>query len=105
MDYAVIDLKGHQYQVKPGEELTVDKIDLDKDKKFNIDKVLLVKKGKKVSVGQPIVDNAVVKAKVIDHFKGDKIRVAKFRAKTRYRRVKGFRPYLTKIKIENIKAE
>ncbi len=105
MDYAIIDLKGHQYQVKPGEELTVDRIDLDKNKKFDIDKVLLVKQGKKITIGQPTVDKTVVKAKVLDHFKGDKIRVAKFRAKTRYRKVKGFRPYMTKIKIEDIKAK
>lgn len=103
MDYAVIDFKGHQYQVQPDEELIVDRLDLDEDKEFEIDKVLLIKNGKKVKLGQPVVEKSKVTAKVLEHFKGDKIRVAKFRPKTRYRRVKGFRPYLTKIRILDIK--
>ncbi len=105
MDYAIIDFKGHQYQVKPNQELIVDRLDVDADKEITIDQVLLIKDGKNVSIGQPTVANAKVTAQVIEHFKGDKIRVSKFRAKTRYRRVKGFRPYLTKIKVKDISVK
>lgn len=102
MNYAVIDFSGRQYKVEPNKELIVDKLDLDENKKLTIDKVLLIKDGKKVIVGQPTIEKAKITAKVLSHFKGDKIRVAKFRPKTRYRKVKGFRPHLTKIKVEKI---
>ncbi len=102
MDYAIIDFSGHQYKVEPNQELIVDKINLDENKKLTIDKVLLIKNGKKVIIGKPTIEKAKITVKVLSHFKGDKIRVAKFRPKTRYRKVKGFRPLLTKIKIEKI---
>jgi large subunit ribosomal protein L21 len=105
MDYAIINLKGHQYQIKPNQDLIVDRLDTKVDQEITIDQVLLVKDGKKISIGQPVVSNAKVTAQVVEHFKGDKIRVSKFRPKTRYRRVKGFRPYLTKIKVKDIKVK
>lgn len=103
MDYAVISFKGHQYQVQSNQELVVDRLDIEKGKEFNIDNVLLIKKDDKVVLGEPTINNANVIAEVLEHFKGDKIRVTKFKPKTRYRRVKGFRPYLTKIKIIKLK--
>lgn len=104
MDYAVIDFKGHQYQVRPDQELVVDRLDAAEDEKFNINKVLLIKDGDQVSIGKPLVEKANVVAQVLEHYKGDKIRVTKFKAKSKYRRVIGFRPHLTKIKIINIKT-
>jgi len=63
---------------------------------------LLLVDGEKANIGQPLIKNAQVKAKILDQFKGKKIRVATYKAKSRYRRVKGSRPQLTKIKIEKI---
>lgn len=103
MDYAVIDFQGHQYQVKPDQELIVDRLDEKENKEIKIDKVLLVKDGKKVAIGKPTISKAEVIAEVLEHYKGDKIRVAKFKAKNKYRRVKGFRPHFTKVKIKDIK--
>jgi len=100
--YAVIDFQGHQYQVSPGEEIVVDRLDQKEGASVEIDSVLLLVDGEKVSVGEPLVVGVKVVAKVLEHFKGKKIRVAKYRAKSRYRRVKGFRPQLTRLKIEKI---
>jgi len=105
MDYVIVNFKGHQYQIRPNQELIVDRLDVKAEKEFTIDQVLLIKDGKKVSIGQPTVSDAKVTAEVIEHFKGEKIRVSKFRPKTRYRRVKGFRPFLTKIKVKDIKVK
>lgn len=102
MNYAIIDLKGHQIKVSPGEEVEIDRLEGKNGDKIKIEKVLLLNNGKEISVGTPFVKKAVVKATILEHFQGKKIRVATFKAKSRYRRVKGFRPQLTKIKIDNV---
>ena len=96
--YAVIRLKGHQYCVSEGEEILVDKIGSDK-----IDpEVLLFVDKDKVLIGKPVLKEIKVKLKVISEEKGEKIRVLKYKAKSRYRKVRGFRAQQTKILIEKI---
>ena len=102
MKYAVIRTGGKQYRVAEGDEIEVDKLEAEKGKAFTFDEVLLFVDGDKVKIGQPLVKGVKVKAKIIDQIKGKKIRVATFKAKARYRRVKGFRSRLTKVKIEKI---
>jgi large subunit ribosomal protein L21 len=102
MKYAVIRTGGKQYRVAEGEEILVDKLEEEKDKALTFDEILLLVDGEKVKVGQPLVKGVKVKAKVVDQVKGKKLRIATFKAKARYRRVKGFRPLLTKVKIEKI---
>jgi len=102
MKYAVIKTGGKQYKVAEGDELEVDKIEGKKGQTVDFKEVLLLVDGKKVKVGQPLVEGAKVKAKILTQLKGKKIRVATYKAKSRYRRVKGFRPRLTKIKVEKI---
>ena len=102
MKYAVIRTGGKQYRVAEGDEIEVDKLEAEKGKAFTFDEVLLFVDGDKVKVGQPLVKGVKVKVKVVDQVKGKKIRVATFKAKARYRRVKGFRSQLTKVKIDKI---
>jgi large subunit ribosomal protein L21 len=102
MKYAVVEITGHQHIVSEGEELEVDKIEGKKGKKLTFDKVLLLVDNKKVTLGQPIVKKAKTTATILEQFKGKKIRVATFKAKSRYRRVIGHRSQLTRIKIEKI---
>lgn len=104
MEYAVVKIGGSQYKVSEGEEFEAGKVEGEKGKKLIFTDVLLVVDEEKVSIGQPLVNKAKVTAEIIDQYKGKKIRVATYKAKSRYRRVKGFRPYLTKIKIEKISA-
>ena len=100
-NYAIVKIGGSQYKVTEGDELEVDKIEGEKGKAVNLDEVLLLV-DEEIKIGEPLVKGAQIKAKIIEQFKGDKIRVATYKAKSRYRRVKGFRPLLTKIKIEKI---
>lgn len=102
MKYAVIRTGGKQYRVAEGDKIEVDKLEIEKGESFTFDEVLLLVDGEKVKVGQPLVKGVKVKAKVVDQIKGKKIRVATFKAKSRYRRVKGFRSRLTKVKIGKI---
>ena len=102
MKYAVIKTGGKQYKVAEGDEIEIEKIDGEKGEKVVFEEVLLVVDDKEIKIGQPLVEKAKVKAEIVDQIKGEKIRVAKFRAKSRYRRVKGHRQRLTKVKIEKI---
>lgn len=102
MKYAVISLGGKQHVVTEGEHLEVNR--LTDEKEFTISDILLVVDGDKRSIGAPLVNGAVVKAKVVEHGKGDKIRVAVYKAKSRYRKVRGHRQPLTTVEITSISA-
>lgn len=102
MKYAVIKTGGRQYRVSEGEVLEVEKLVVEPKKSVDFSEVLLLVNDDTVLVGQPLVPNARVTAEVLEQFKGPKIRVAKFKAKTNYRRVRGHRQELTRIKITKI---
>lgn len=105
MKYAVIKTSGKQYKVKEGEEIVIDRVEGEKGGKITFDEVFLVVDNKKVKIGTPKVKKAKVVGEIVEQEKGEKIRVAKFRAKSRYRRVKGFRPLLTCVKITKIPSD
>ncbi|MFH1601838.1 MAG: 50S ribosomal protein L21 [Candidatus Shapirobacteria bacterium] len=105
MKQAVIDFLGHQYLVKETQTIEVDKYSGKKGDKIEIEKVLLIfdnQDKKKVVLGAPLLKSAKVEAEIIDQVKGEKIYVRRYRAKSRYRKLKGFRPSLTKLKITKI---
>jgi len=99
MKYAVIKLKGHQYRVEEGQEIVVDRLNEAEGKELEIPEILLLVDESQVEIGQPLVQGTKIKVKILAHLKGEKIRVVRFRAKSRHRRVTGFRPSLTKIQI------
>lgn len=102
MKYAVIETGGKQYKICEGETLAIEKIEKEKGAKIEFAEVLLFVEDGKVLVGNPTLKNIRVAGEIIEQIKGKKIRVAKFRAKSRYRKVKGHRQRLTKVKIERI---
>lgn len=104
MNFAVIKASGKQYKVTPGLVLEVDKIEGENGKSLSFEEVLLTSDGDSVVVGAPLVKGAVVTAKIVEQIQGDKVRVAKFKAKAKYRRATGFRAKLTKIEITAIKG-
>jgi len=104
MNYAVIKAAGKQYKVTPGLILEIDKIEGESGSAIRFDEVLLTANEKSVEVGMPMVKGAFVSAKILEQTKGDKVRVAKFKAKSKYRRATGFRAKLTKIEILTIKS-
>lgn len=95
ISFLVAEILGKEYLVVPGKELVVDF--LGDIKKYECDKVLLISKDNKVSMGSPYLKDKI-QFEVIESFKGRKTRVATYKAKANTRKVKGFRPMLTKIK-------
>lgn len=102
MKYAVINASGSQYKVEKGSEITVDKFDGKIGDTIDFDEVLLLVDGEDVKIGTPFVKGARVKAEVLEQFRGKKIRVATYKAKSRYRRVIGHRSDLVKLEIKGI---
>ena len=102
MEYAVVKTGGKQYKVSKDTILEVDRLSNKVGENFTFDEVLLYVAGEKIKLGKPKVEGVKVKATVLEHFKGDKLRIAKFKHKVRYKRVMGHRQYLTKIKILDI---
>ncbi len=102
---AVIKTGGKQYKAEVGQHLVVEKIDAKKGESFEIKEVLLLSDEKGTTVGEPIIANAVVKAKVVDHVRGDKIIVFKKKRRQNYRRKKGHKQELSKIEITEIKSK
>ena len=100
--YAVVKTGGKQYLVKEGMTITVDQLNSEKNNKIQLETLLKFDDdGKAFELGQPVLKEKV-SAEVEDNVKGDKIRIAKFKAKSRYRKVRGFRARLTKLKILKI---
>lgn len=98
----MIRLGGKQYRISKGDLLEVDRQSVEKNGSVALDDVLLFVSDGKVKIGNPRVSDVKVKALVLEQKKGKKIRVAKFKAKVRYRRVMGFRPFLTRLQITDI---
>jgi len=101
--YAVIKLLGKQHIVSPGDILTVDNFNKPVGEKIVIADVLLTADAKSTQIGQPIVDKKKVQLEVVSNQKAKKIRVAKFKSKSRYRRVRGHRTHQTTLKVLAIK--
>jgi len=105
MKYAVIAISGSQYQVQEGQTITVDNLGIEDKKTDSTDQVLLLVDGDKTQIGQPLVKNATITYQVVKNYKGKKLRIFKYKAKSRYRRTMGFRHQLTDIKITKISVK
>lgn len=82
----------------------VDRLEQEVNKDFETTDVLLLVEDDKQMVGQPLVKGAKVKFKVLSHDLGDKIRVAKYKAKSKYRKVHGHRQHQTFLEVAGISA-
>lgn len=100
--YAIIKTGGKQYRVEEGDTLFVEKIAGEEGDELELTEVLAVGGDDGFTAGTPLVDGAVVKAKIIKHGRGKKIVVFKFKAKKGYRRKQGHRQPYTKLEIGSI---
>jgi len=94
MKYTVVEIAGKQYRAEPGKAF---EITLQEDKPEAA--VLMTVDDGKINIGKPYLKEKVT-LKVLEQKKGEKIRVAKFHAKANYRRVRGFRPQISRVVLE-----
>ncbi len=96
---AIISDRGRQYPVNDGDTLVVDLIaDAEPGAELLFEQVLVLGD----QIGTPFVSGASVKARIVDHFKGPKMYVEKFRRRKNYRRRVGHRQQFTRITIASI---
>jgi len=99
--YAIVETGGKQYKVSIGQAIDVELLPQAVGDSLELTPVLMVVDEKKVLVGHPSVEGAVVKATVADQIKGPKVRTFKYTGK-RYRRRIGHRQQYTRLRIDEI---
>ncbi|HDT14478.1 MAG TPA: 50S ribosomal protein L21 [Candidatus Aminicenantes bacterium] len=100
--HAVILTGGKQYRVQVGDVLAIERIGLEPGRKAQFDRVLLLEDGQDIQVGAPYLDKAMVLGLVIENFKDEKVLVFKKKRRKQFRRTRGHRQQLTKIRITRI---
>ena len=99
---AIVKISGKQFKVAKDTKLFVNRIDAKEGSKVSFDDVLLIDNGSKVIVGNPIVKDASVEAKVLKHLKDDKVIVFKKKRRKGYKVKNGHRQALTEIIVEKV---
>lgn len=100
--YAIIKTGGKQYRVSEGDVLSVEKLPVAEGEEVVFDQVLTVVSDSDIKIGKPVVEGAKVTAKVVEHGKGKKILIFKYKAKSNYRKRQGHRQPYTKVEISKI---
>ena len=102
--YAIVSTGGKQYKVAQGDVIDVEKLVAQPGDKVELD-VLMLNDGATSTVDPTALEGKKVTAEVLDQFKGKKVIVFKFKKRKRYRRTKGHRQNLTKLKIVELPVE
>jgi large subunit ribosomal protein L21 len=100
--YAVIKSGGKQYRVAAGEKVKVEKLPAEVGAEVVLDQVLALGEGEGVKLGAPLLAGASVKAKVVSHGLGDKVRIFKLRRRKHYAKHQGHRQAYTELEITGI---
>ncbi|MDT8337338.1 MAG: 50S ribosomal protein L21 [Candidatus Izemoplasmatales bacterium] len=102
--YAIIETGGKQVKVEVGQEIYIEKLEVEAEDTYTFDKVLMIG-GDKTKIGKPYVKNATVAATVVKNGRGPKIVIYKYEPKKHYHRKNGHRQSYTKLAITDINVE
>jgi len=102
--YAVFTTGGKQYRAATGDILKIEKLDAEKGATVELDQVLMVGEGEKVKIGSPYLKGGKVTATVVDHGRGKKIKILKFKRRKHHMKQMGHRQDYTQIEITKIAA-
>ena len=102
--YAVIVSGGKQYRVQEGQTLKLEKLAAEQGANVEFDRVLLVGNGDDIKVGAPVVEGAKVTAEVVEHGRGKKVQILKFKRRKHHMKRQGHRQWYTEVKITGINA-
>ena len=100
--YAVVRIAGFQYLVRPGHTVTVPRLDAAPGSKVRFEDVLFVRTDDRVVAGRPTVAGGYVEAEIVDHPRARKVIIYKFRRREKYRRKRGHRQPMTRVRIAAI---
>ena len=100
--YAIVDVAGQQFKVTKDQKIFVHRLDGEEGDKVEFDKVLLIDNDDKVEVGEPVIKGALIRGKILEHLKGDTVKVFKKKRRKGYKVLKGHRDYLSHVLIDEI---
>jgi len=100
--YAIVDVAGQQFKVTKDQKIFVHRLDGEEGDKVEFDKVLLIDNDDKVEVGEPVITGALIRGKILEHLKGDTVKVFKKKRRKGYKVLKGHRDYLSHVLIDEI---
>jgi len=101
--YAVIETGGKQVKCEVGQEIYVEKLDVEAGQTYTFDKVLMVS-GEATQIGNPYLNGATVNCEVVKQGRGKKILVVKYEPKKQFHTHKGHRQAYTKLLVKSIEA-
>jgi large subunit ribosomal protein L21 len=102
--YAVIKTGGKQYRVETGGQLRVEALTAEVGAPVSFGEVLMIGEGEAVKLGTPTLQGAQVKATVVGHGRGDKVKIFKMRRRKHYQKHQGHRQNYTEVRIDEIVA-
>jgi len=100
--YAIVEISGQQFKVQKDQQIFVHRLEAKEGSQVDFERVLLMDNSGQVEVGSPVIKDVKVTAKVLEHFKGEKVIVFKKKRRKGYRVKNGHRQYLTKLEIQKI---
>jgi large subunit ribosomal protein L21 len=103
--FAIIEASGKQYWVEPNKFYDFNNINVEVGGEITLNRVLLLKNGNKILIGQPILKNVLIKGSVIRELLGGKIVIYKMKPKKKTRKKAGFRQKISRVKIEQIRIK
>ena len=100
--YAIIQTGGNQYKVSPGDVVDVETLDVDASDVVLFDQVLAIGEGADVNIGTPNIEGASVSGELVEQRRGKKIIAFKMKRRKGYKRKKGHRQNLSRVRIVEI---
>ena len=103
--YAIVEIAGQQFKVEQGKKIFVHRLEAEEGRQIEFDQVLLIEDEGIITIGEPIIKDAVVEGKILDHMRGDKVIVFKKKRKKGYRIKNGHRQNFTQVEIISINGK
>jgi large subunit ribosomal protein L21 len=100
--FAIIKTGGKQYKIEAGDVLSVEKIAAQPGQRVLFNQVLMIADDNETQIGTPYLEKAAVRALVLENFKDEKVIVFKKKRRKQFRRTRGHRQELTKLRVDLI---
>lgn len=102
--YAVFQSGGKQHRVSEGQIVRLEKLEVATGESIEFDEVLMIANNDDIKIGVPFVSGGKIKAEIVAHGRGEKVKIVKFRRRKHYRKQKNHRQSFTDVKITGISA-
>lgn len=100
--YAIVEIAGQQFKVEKEQRIFVHQLKNEQGERVKFDKVLLYENNDDIRVGAPVVDSVQISTEVLEHCRGDKVKVFKKKRRKGYKVLNGHRQYLTQLLVNDI---